>query len=175
VSAQLVSILPFPSPVPPLLRLTSSHCRVVSCFLPIEPRWAHWLHSIFRECFIPSLHLSSWNRTIESAPPPQPPSLDHPTPTLHCYKNILLILVTLPTTQPRLHFISSLAKTPRHRSFTRHSHSLLSLSHAHCPSTQWHTWWWTSRPSFAFWIAYRYLNSRKKIFWNLAASRGVVN
>jgi hypothetical protein len=29
----------------------------------------------------------------------RPPSLDHPTPTLHCYKKIISILVILPITQ----------------------------------------------------------------------------
>ncbi len=41
-----------------------------------------------------------------------PPSLEHSTPTLHCYKKIILILVTLSITQLRLHFTSSLAKAP---------------------------------------------------------------
>jgi hypothetical protein len=41
------------------------------------------------------------------------PSSDHPTPTLHCYKMIISTLATLPTTQLRLHFTSSLARVIR--------------------------------------------------------------
>jgi hypothetical protein len=34
----------------------------------------------------------------------QPPSLDRSTPTLHCYKNVILISATLSTTQPKSPF-----------------------------------------------------------------------
>jgi hypothetical protein len=61
--------------------------------------------------------------------------LYRPTLILHCYKKIILILITLPTTQSRLYFTSSLAKSPRHRSSTRRCHSLSSLSHVHRPFT----------------------------------------
>jgi hypothetical protein len=57
-----------------------------------------------------------------------PPSLDHPTSTLHYYKKVISTLVTLPTTQSRLHFAFSLAKAPRHRSSTCRYHSLSPLS-----------------------------------------------
>jgi hypothetical protein len=56
-----------------------------------------------------------------------PPSLDRPTPTLHCYKNVISNLATLPTTQPRLHFASFLARAPRHRSSIRRLRSLSPL------------------------------------------------
>jgi hypothetical protein len=77
------------------------------------------------------------------------PSLDRPTPTLHCYKNIISTLATLPTTQPRLHFASSITRASRHRSSTYRRRPLSLLSHTYRPSTQWHSQWWTSRPVFA--------------------------
>jgi hypothetical protein len=78
------------------------------------------------------------------------PSPDRWTPTLHCYKKIISILATLPTTQPRLYFASSLARTPRHRSSTHRRSSLSPLSYTHRPSAQRYPRWWTSRPSFTF-------------------------
>jgi hypothetical protein len=60
-----------------------------------------------------------------------PPFSDRLTPILYCYKNIISILATLPTTQPHLYFTSSLAKAPRHMSFTCRRCSLLSSSHIH--------------------------------------------
>jgi hypothetical protein len=66
----------------------------------------------------------------------RPPSPDHPTPTLHCYKKVISILATLPTTQPRLHFASSLARAPRHQSSTHCRHSLSPPSHIHRLSAQ---------------------------------------
>jgi hypothetical protein len=56
------------------------------------------------------------------------------TPILHCYKMIISILTTLPITQPRLHFVSSLATTPHHRSSICRCHSLSLLSQVHHPS-----------------------------------------
>jgi hypothetical protein len=52
-----------------------------------------------------------------------PPSPDHPTPTLHCYKKVISTLSTLPTTQSHLYFVSSLAIAPRHRKSTHRCHS----------------------------------------------------
>jgi hypothetical protein len=103
-------LLLFPSPVSPFLWPMSPHCLAISHFLPKEPRWAHYLRCIFRQCFIPSSPLSNRNRSIESTPPPLstlpgPPGF-HP----HCYKKVIPASATLPTTQPRLHFVSSLAK-----------------------------------------------------------------
>jgi hypothetical protein len=66
----------------------------------------------------------------------QPPSPDRLTPTLHCYKKVISTLATLPTTQPHLYFVSSLARAPCHRSSTRHHRSLSPSSHSHHPFTQ---------------------------------------
>jgi hypothetical protein len=66
------------------------------------------------------------------------PSSDRSTPTLHCYKKIISILATLPITQPRLYFASSLSRAPRHRSSTRRRRSVSPLSYAHHPSAQRH-------------------------------------
>jgi hypothetical protein len=65
------------------------------------------------------------------------PSLDRPTPTLHCYKKIISTFVTIFTTQPRLYF-SSPARVSCHRKSTRNRCSLSPLSHAHYPSAQRH-------------------------------------
>jgi hypothetical protein len=62
-------------------------------------------------------------------------SLNHPTPTIHCYKKIISIFVTLPITQPHLYFTSSLARVPRHGGSTCRRRSLLPLSYVHHPST----------------------------------------
>jgi hypothetical protein len=124
-----------------------------------------------------SCHLPSWAKTVTLNPHHgrRLPSPDRPNPTLHYYKKIISTLITLPITQPCLYFTSSLARAPRHRSFTRCRHSLSPLSHTHCPSTQRHPRWWTSRLSFACRTAYQHVNSRKNIFWNAAASRRVMN
>jgi hypothetical protein len=65
-----------------------------------------------------------------------PPFLNCLTPTLHCYKNVISILATVPTTQPRLHFGSSLARAPCHRSYIYRCRSLSSSSHTNYPSVQ---------------------------------------
>jgi hypothetical protein len=54
----------------------------------------------------------------------RPPSPDRLTPTLHYYKNVISTLVTIPTIQPHLHFVRSLARVTHHRSSTHHHHSL---------------------------------------------------
>jgi hypothetical protein len=64
------------------------------------------------------------------------PSPDRPTLILHCYKNIISTLVTLLTTQPHVHFASSLAKATCHQCSTRRCHSLSPPSHIHYPFTQ---------------------------------------
>jgi hypothetical protein len=76
-------------------------------------------------------------------PPHSPDSL---TSTLHCYKKIISTLATLPINQQCLHFASSLARAPRHRSSIYHRRSLSPPSHVHCLSIQRHPQWWTSRP-----------------------------
>jgi hypothetical protein len=69
-----------------------------------------------------------------------PPSLDSSTPTLHYYKKVISTLVTLPTTQSRLHFASTLARAPHHRSSTHRHRSFSPSSHMHHPSAQRHSW-----------------------------------
>jgi hypothetical protein len=64
------------------------------------------------------------------------PSPDRSTPTLDCYKKIILILVTLPTIQLRLNFASSLARAPRYQSSTRRRRSISLWSHVHHVSAQ---------------------------------------
>jgi hypothetical protein len=75
-------LLPFPSPVPPVLRPTLSCRRVVSHVISIKSKWARCLYFIFQQRFVPSSSLSSQNWSIESAPPPQAnlsgPSDSHP-------------------------------------------------------------------------------------------------
>jgi hypothetical protein len=113
----------------------------------------------------------------------RPPSPDRPTPTLHYYKRVISTLATLPITQPRLHFSSSVARASHHWSSTRYHRSLSPRSHIHRPSTQRHPRWWTSQRSFTSGTTYRHVNSRKKIFWNSckkifwnsATSLGVIN
>jgi hypothetical protein len=79
----------------------------------------------------------------------------------------------LSTTQRSFHFASSLARAPCHQSFTHCCRSHSPPSHTHHPSAQWHPRWWTIRPSFTSQTTYRYVNSRKKIFWNLTAWHSV--
>jgi hypothetical protein len=66
------------------------------------------------------------------------PSSNLSTPTLHCYKNIISTLATLPTTQPCLHFASFLARAPCYRSSTHRRRSLSLLPHTHRRSAQRH-------------------------------------
>jgi hypothetical protein len=146
-----------------LLRPTSPHRRIVSRFLPIELRRARCLSFIFRRhlfCRLPS-------RTKTEALNPHHrrrlPSPDRLTLILHCYKKIISILITLPITQPHLHFVFSLARVPCHQSSPRRGRSLLLLSHAHCHSAQWHTQWQTCRPSFASLGMWIYLKRYFKI------------
>jgi hypothetical protein len=61
-----------------------------------------------------------------------PPSPDRTAPTLYCSKKVISSLITLPTTQPCLHFAFS--------SLVRHHHSLSPLSHTDRPSAQRHPW-----------------------------------
>jgi hypothetical protein len=65
----------------------------------------------------------------------QPTFSDRSTSTLHYYKNVISILVTLSTTQQHLYFISYLARAPCHRSSTRYHRSLSPSSHANRSST----------------------------------------
>jgi hypothetical protein len=149
-----------------LLWPTLPHRCAVSRFLSIELRWSRCLCFIFQQRFVPSPLFSSQNRSIESAPPSSTTLPEPLTPTLHCYKKVNSTLVTLATTQPRLHFASYLTRAPHRQSSTRRHGSLSLSSHTHHPFTQRHPRWRTSRPYFAFWTTYRLLNSCKKIFWN---------
>jgi hypothetical protein len=63
----------------------------------------------------------------------RPPSQNRLTHTLHCCKNVISTLVTLPTTQPCFYFTSSLARAPHHSSSTRRRRSFSLASHAHHP------------------------------------------
>jgi hypothetical protein len=65
-------------------------------------------------CRIPS---QSKTETLNSHHRHRLPFPDHPTPTIHLYKNIISTLTTLSTTQLRLHFASSLSRTPCEWSF----------------------------------------------------------
>jgi hypothetical protein len=112
--------------VPPLLRPTSPHRRTVLLFLPMGPRRAHCLCFIFWQCFIPPPSSQNKTEALNLHHHCRPLSPDKPTPTT---------LVTLPTTQPRLHFASSLARAPCHWSNTRCHRSLSPPSHTHRPST----------------------------------------
>jgi hypothetical protein len=112
---------------PPRCRLSSSRCRhaVTSC---------HTSFPLSQDELAASA--SSYSNTLSRRLPSRVeteafnlhhhrtlPFLDHPTLTLDYYKKIISTLVTLSTTQPRRHFVSSLARTPRHRSFTHRRRS----------------------------------------------------
>jgi hypothetical protein len=66
------------------------------------------------------------------------PSSDPLLPHFIAIKKIISTLTTLPITQPRLYFVSSLTRAPHHRSSTHRCRSLSSLSYAHHLSTQRH-------------------------------------
>jgi hypothetical protein len=68
----------------------------------------------------------------------QPSSLYRLTYTLHCYKKFISTLTTPPTTHLHLHFASSLARAPCHRSSTHRRRSLSLPSHTHRPFAQRH-------------------------------------
>jgi hypothetical protein len=147
VSTQLTSSHPFP-----LLGVASRLTDVVTLPLRVTVP-SHWA----KMSSLPSLHLSAtlcpaalslesklkhWIRGL--------PSSDRLTPTIHWYKKIISILVTLSTTQPCFYFTSSIVRAPRHRSSTRRHHSLSLLSYTYHPFAQRHTRWWTSCLSFFF-------------------------
>jgi hypothetical protein len=134
------------SSLPPL-HLPVTLCPVAS---PLESKLKHWITP-------PS------QATLPGSPDSYPPLLqkDH------------LNLGHSPTTKSCFHFASSLARAPCHLSATRRHHSLSPLSHTYHPSAQWHPQWRTSQSSFASRTPYWHVNSRKEVFWNAAASRGV--
>jgi hypothetical protein len=135
---------------PPQCRLSSGWRRhaAVSCHAFFSWSQDNLTASASSSGNASSHRLPSWVE-IEALNPHhchRPPSLDRLTPTLYCYKKFISTLVTLPTTQLRLHFVSSLARAPHHRSSTSYRHSLTPLSHTHRPSAYWHPRWWTSWP-----------------------------
>jgi hypothetical protein len=95
--------------------------------------------------------------------------------THHWFKASSYICTSWIDPEDFLHFASSLARAPYHQSSTHRRPSLSPLSHAHRPSAQQHPRWRTSQPSLASRTACRHVNSCKKIFWNAAASCGVIN
>jgi hypothetical protein len=105
----------------------------------------------------------------------RPHSSESSTPTLHWYKHVISTFATLHITQLCLHFASSLASASRHRRSIHRRHSLSPPSHVHHPSIQRHPRWRTSWSTFAPRTTYQYVNLHKKIFWNSATSRGVIN
>jgi hypothetical protein len=119
---------------PPRYRLSSSRCchTAVSCHISFPLSQDELATSAS------SRRLSSRAETgaLNSHHRRRPPSPDHPTHTLHYYKNVISILTTLPTTQSHLYFASSQAGASRHRSSTCHCRFFSPSSHAHRPSAQ---------------------------------------
>jgi hypothetical protein len=133
-SAQLVLSRPFPFPdvaSPPIDIVT----RVVPCHASFPLSQDELVVSASSSsnalsCWLPS---QTETKALNLHHRRRLPSSDRSTPILHCYKKIISILITLPTTQSRLHFASSLTRAPRHWSFTCRRHSFPPLSHAPRP------------------------------------------
>jgi hypothetical protein len=163
VSAQLTSSPPFPLPgvTPPTVDVAT---HATPCHTSFSLSQDEFTASTSSSSNASSHRLPSQAKTEVLNPHHRrrSPSTDRLTPTLHCYKMIISTLATLSTTQPRLHFTSSLARAPQHRSSIRHHRSLSSLSHTHHPFAQRYPRWWTNRSSFASWTVYQYVNSLKK-------------
>jgi hypothetical protein len=114
----------------------------------MEPRWAHRFASSSGNASFRCLPSLAETKTLNLHHRCRPASSNRLTPTLHWYKKVIPTLATPLTTQSCLYFASSLTRAPCHRSSSPYHRSLSLPAHAHRPSTQWHTWWWTSRPSF---------------------------
>jgi hypothetical protein len=108
---------------PPRCYLSSGRCRHI-----IVPCHASFLRSQDElTAFVSSSDNTSSHRLLSRAETEAlnphrlhwPPSSDCLTPTIHCYKKVISTFVTLLTTQPRLHFASSLVRAARHQSSTR--------------------------------------------------------
>jgi hypothetical protein len=117
-------LFPFSSPVPHLLQSISSHHRVVSYFFT-------WRQDKLAVSVLSSGKASSRRlpsrakiKALNLHHRHHPPSLNCPSFTIHCYKNIISTLITLPTTQLYLYFASLLAIASRHQSSTCCRHSL---------------------------------------------------
>jgi hypothetical protein len=105
---------------PPQCRLSPGRCRYAVTPCHTSFAWSQNEFSVYASSFGKALSRRLPSRAkIEALDPHhhrRSPSLDRPTHTLYCYKRVILILITLPTTQSRLHFTSSLARAPRYRS-----------------------------------------------------------
>jgi hypothetical protein len=164
VSAQLTSSPPFflPGAAFPLTDVATPMCHITLPSHEVKTNSLSPLHLpvTLRSVASPlELKLKHWIYITS-----RPPSLEHSTPTIHCYKKVISILVTLPITQPRLYFASSLTRASQHRSSTRCRRSISPPSHVHHFSIQWHSRWWTNWSSFTSRIIYQYVNSHKKYF-----------
>jgi hypothetical protein len=138
-------------------------CHAISRFLSLEPRQLAAFASYFGNALFRHLPSRSKIEVLNPHHRRRPPFLDSLTPTLHYYKKFISILITLPTTQLRLYFASSLVRASRHQSFTHHRRFLSPSSHSNRSSAQRQTRWWTSRPSFTSRKAYRHINLYKNI------------
>jgi hypothetical protein len=96
---------------PPQCHLSSSHHHHAAALCHASLPWSQDELAASTSSFgnASSRHLLSRAETeaLNSHHRHRPPSSDHLTPTLHCYKKVISTLTTLPTTQPRLHFTSS--------------------------------------------------------------------
>jgi hypothetical protein len=111
VSTQLVSSLSFPlsdAASPPInittlsRRVTLPFYRAKTSLLP-RVRLPVTLHPVISSP-------RAETKTLNLHHHHRPPYLDRSTPTLHCYRKIISILITLPTTQPCLYFVSFLGQ-----------------------------------------------------------------
>jgi hypothetical protein len=143
--------------VPPLIHLTSP--RTTSCHTSFP--WSQDEFAVSISFFSNSSSRRLTSRAETEILNPhyrrRPPSPDRRTPSLHCFKKVILILVTLTITQLCLHFTSSLARASLHQSSTCHRRFISLMSHAHCSFSQQQLRF--NRIYFAF-RTYRYINSR---------------
>jgi hypothetical protein len=113
---------------PPRCRLSSDRHRHATTLCHTSFPWSQDDLAAFASFFgNASFRDFSFQVKIEALNPHhrcRPPSPDSLTPTLYCYKKIILTLITLHITQPRLHFIYFIARPPHHQSFT-HRHCSL--------------------------------------------------
>jgi hypothetical protein len=125
---------------PPRCHLSSGRCRHTTALCHASFPLSHDKFAASASSFGNTLsHRLSFRAETEALNPHHRcrlSSSDCPTPILQCYKKIISTLATLPTTEPRLHLASSLARAPRHQCSTHHHHSLSPQSHAHRPSAQ---------------------------------------
>jgi hypothetical protein len=175
---------------PPRCCLSSSrhHHIIVTCHASFTWSQDEFAASASSSSNVSSHHISSRVKTkvLNLHRCRRPPSPNSPTSTLHCYKQVISTLVTLPITQLCLYFASSAilsayhlnlghspnhstvkieaGRAPHHRSSICLHRSLSPSSQTYRPFIKWHSHWWTSWSSFAFWIIYRHVNLYKKYF-----------